>query len=144
MSGNYRESVKPVRGAVVYCDLAGALEHSGICLGGDQIIHLNGKGLVEAVSADQFTERLDGCNPHSTIYVSCDDLGVIASDCIAQRAEEMLGKTQGYHVVMNNCHNFVSSRVTGFPRNGDGAFWAMEHTMEHELGTKLTWRKWDR
>ena len=46
-----RDTVYPVMGSVVYCDLAfGHAEHSGIYIGNDQIVHLDGSGDIEIVT----------------------------------------------------------------------------------------------
>ena len=47
--------VMPKKGSVLYCDLTGSfLEHSGIYVGDNRIVHLNGKGEIEVVSPAEF------------------------------------------------------------------------------------------
>ncbi len=45
----FRDKVdEPAIGSVVYCDLvAGFADHSGIYIGNNEIVHLNGDGWVE-------------------------------------------------------------------------------------------------
>ncbi|HNW16697.1 MAG TPA: hypothetical protein PKM15_08340, partial [bacterium] len=58
-----RDCVYPVKGSVVYCDLAfGSAEHSGIYIGNNEIVHLDGSGNVEIVDPKEFLNRLDGFN----------------------------------------------------------------------------------
>ena len=65
----FRDKVSsPAIGSMVYCDLITA-EHSGIYIGKGKIVHLDGEGIIEAVSPDLFLERLDGLNTAISIYV---------------------------------------------------------------------------
>ena len=45
-----RDKVAPVPASVVYCELDLAVEHSGIYIGDDQIVNLDGRGEIEVVS----------------------------------------------------------------------------------------------
>lgn len=46
----FRAHTSPVIGSVVYCDLLfGYAEHSGIYVGDDKIVHLDGSGLIEII-----------------------------------------------------------------------------------------------
>jgi cell wall-associated NlpC family hydrolase len=60
--------VSPVVGSVVYCDLALTTEHSGIYVGENQIVHLDGDGDIQIVSPDDFLARLDGFNLAMSSY----------------------------------------------------------------------------
>ena len=52
---NFDTKVMPKKGSVLYCDLSfGIAEHSGIYVGDNRIVHLNGKGEIEAVSPAAF------------------------------------------------------------------------------------------
>lgn len=83
-----RNEVKPVIGSIVYCDLRfGWMEHSGVYVGKGKIVHLNGKGIVEAVTAKQFLAGKTGYN----IYVACKDKKPIGSEKVAERARERVG-----------------------------------------------------
>lgn len=41
-------------GTPVYCKLAGYVEHSGIYIGGGDIVHLNGNGEIESISCETY------------------------------------------------------------------------------------------
>jgi hypothetical protein len=101
----------PVRGSVVYCDLAfGMAEHSGIYIGRNRIVHRNSRGIIEEVSLSEF---LDGTTA-ITIYVSCDNSGnAVGGEDIASAAESMIGHQQDYSLFQNNCHQFCSYCVSG-------------------------------
>ena len=57
----------PTPGTPVFCDLAVAVEHTGIYIGRNRIVHLEGDGNIRSVSPEEFVARLDGKNP------SCKD-----------------------------------------------------------------------
>ncbi|ENI4128593.1 lecithin retinol acyltransferase family protein [Vibrio fluvialis] len=101
----------PVRGSIVYCDLAfGYAEHSGVYVGNGRIIHRNGKGLIEAVSIHQFLADTTALS----IYVSCNAHGhSIGSEFTAQIAEAMLGVQTDYSLLNENCHQFCSYCLSG-------------------------------
>ena len=89
------------KGSVLYCDLTGSfLEHSGIYVGDNRIVHLNGKGEIEAVSPAEFLSLF----ALQDIYVSCMENSAIGSERVATRALSMVGKKRNYNLVMNNCH----------------------------------------
>lgn len=66
--------VKLMVGSIVYCNLAIVAEHTGIYVGDGKIVHLNGSGLVEMVSTEDFCDRLHGTNPSFTIFCPVDRL----------------------------------------------------------------------
>ncbi|MBT0080860.1 lecithin retinol acyltransferase family protein [Vibrio alginolyticus] len=101
----------PVRGSIVYCDLAfGYAEHSGVYVGDDRIIHRNGKGLIEAVSIHQFLADTSAIS----IYISCNAQGsAVGSESCAQIAEGMLGVQTDYSLLNENCHQFCSYCLDG-------------------------------
>ncbi|WP_411066698.1 lecithin retinol acyltransferase family protein [Vibrio alginolyticus] len=101
----------PVRGSIVYCDLAfGYAEHSGVYVGDGRIIHRDGKGLIEAVSIHQFLADTTALS----IYVSCNAQGkAIGSEFTAQIAEAMLGVQTDYSLLNENCHQFCSYCLSG-------------------------------
>ena len=46
----FRDQVRPKKGSIVYCDLAFFVEHSGVYIGNNKIVHLDGSGYVEVVT----------------------------------------------------------------------------------------------
>lgn len=101
----------PVRGSIVYCDLAfGYAEHSGVYMGNGRIIHRNGKGLIEAASIRQFLADTTALS----IYVSCNTQGrAIGNESTAQIAGAMLGVQTDYSLLNENCHQFCSHCLSG-------------------------------
>lgn len=137
------DKVHPTRGCVVYCDLAMAAEHSGIYVGDGRIVHLDGSGKIEMVSAEEFIGRLGGLNPALSIYVSCDDDGATGSKRAAQRACAALGGKRNYNVILDNCHQFSSGCLTGSFDNADNFLWMLKHTAEQKINV-TKWRVWER
>ena len=135
----FRDKVEPEVGSVVYCDLAfGYAEHSGIYIGGNQIVHLNKYGEIETVSPSSF---IDGTTAIS-IYVSCYDTYAIGCKSTAQRAKNMIGTDRNYNVIFDNCHQFSSGCLTGDFDNSDSFLWMLKHTANDKLQAN-SWRVWD-
>ena len=109
-----KKRVVPVVGSVIYCELVFDLaSHTGIYVGDDEIVHLDGSGEIEVVTAETFLNRLDSLNSAISIYVSCHDNDPVGSHKIAQRALDMAGNSLDYHLVMNNCHKFTAGCING-------------------------------
>ena len=105
---------EPAIGSILYCNLGLACEHTGVYIGNDRIVHLNGNGIVEIVSPKEFCNRLNGINPVFTIFCIIDDSGRAITDVkCAERALSMVGSKKKYNVVWNNCHNFTAYCMTG-------------------------------
>lgn len=98
------QKVKPVFGSLVCCGIGGVLDHSGIWVDEDTIIELDGNGLVKPLSSRRFTQERSG----EHIYIACDSTGVpIASELAAQRAVSQIYQYRDYHMISNNCHQFI-------------------------------------
>ncbi len=96
--------VKPSVGAIVCCGIGGVLDHSGIWVGDNTIIEVDGNGLVRPVSTQRFTAGRSG----KGIFIACDSFGVpLASAKAAQRAIEQIYQVRDYHLLDNNCHQFI-------------------------------------
>ena len=112
------QQVKPVAGAIVCCGIGGVLDHTGIWVGEDTIIELDGNGLIKPVSAQRFTDTRTG----KGIFIACDSLGVpLASEMAAHRAVVQIFQVRDYHLLDNNCHQFIwecfqtdSKKITTF------------------------------
>lgn len=112
----FRPKVKPKIGSVVYCSLIpSVIEHSGIYVGDNEIIHLNRLGYIEKVSIEKFIEK----TPSITIYVSSRNGDSVGNIKISDRALSKLGKKLKYNIVNCNCHQFSSSCITGIIENND-------------------------
>ncbi|WP_081407686.1 MULTISPECIES: lecithin retinol acyltransferase family protein [Acinetobacter] len=139
----FLDYVTPEIGSVIHCGLAfNIVDHSGIYVGRNRIVHLDGSGRIEKVSPKQFVERLDGLNLAVSIYVSCKDGKPVGSKLAAKRAREKVGTRLNYSLSSNNCHIFTSGCLTGNFENKDNFFNLLTDTTEDELGSN-GWRVWD-
>ena len=140
---NYiKETVKPVKGSVLYCDLGGVAEHSGIYIGNGKIVHLDGSGQVEIITQEGFLNRLSGFNTALSIYVSCSNEGKpIGSINTSDRAIEVAGNRRNYNLILDNCHQFTSGCITGDFENSDNFFWMLKETVEQYYAA-YSWRVW--
>jgi hypothetical protein len=121
-------------GAVVRCELVGALDHTGILIGDDTIIELDGSGLIRMVSYQDFLTA-SAYRTGDGITVACDDdsLTVLADMAVATRAIDLIGKSREYHVLLDNCHQFASGCITGDFDNDDKLFGLLELTISAHL-----------
>jgi len=137
----FRDQVSDLRvGAVVYCDLH-AGEHSGIYIGDEEIVHLNGEGDIEIVSPSEFIQRLGGFNTAMSIYVSCDGTDVVGSSTVADRARESVGGYRDYNFILDNCHQFTAGCLTGNFENSSNFLWMLKREASEVLGADA-WRVW--
>ena len=110
-------SVRPAVGSLVYCNLAVVAEHTGIYVGKNKIVHLNGNGRIEKVSAESFCERFHGKNPAFTIFCPTDVRGRALGDkMVAEYALNCVGRVVNYNPAINNCHCFTASCLEGKAR----------------------------
>ncbi|WP_088331398.1 hypothetical protein [Lacimicrobium sp. SS2-24] len=101
-------AVRPQNGAVVCCGIYGAFDHSGIWVE-DNVIERAGNGLVRAISPQRFTARRSG----NTIFVACGEEGeVLADPSVAEKAAAQVYQYEDYHLLKNNCHQFVAGCLT--------------------------------
>ncbi|RBP84704.1 hypothetical protein EBI01_03980 [Marinomonas rhizomae] len=130
----------PVRGSILYCDLAfGAAEHSGIYVGNNQVVHKNGQGAVELVSINQFKNTISAI----TIYISCNSNGEpIGDEHVANDAEMMIGTNSTYSLLSNNCHQFCSYCITGNFTSNTFSLRQLKKDAKLFLDTSQ-WRAWN-
>ena len=96
--------VTPTIGAIVCCGIGGLLDHTGIWIGDNTIIEVDGNGLVKPVSPQRFTHTRSG----KGIFIACDSLGTpLASEKAAQQAIAQMYQVRDYHLFDNNCHQFI-------------------------------------
>lgn len=134
-----KKRVKPVIGSVVYCDLfSNYASHSGVYIGNNQIVHLNGKGQIEMVSPKRFIAGTTAL----AINVSCRGEKAVGSRNVANRAKKKLNTSRNYNLLFDNCHQFVAGCLTGdFDNNANNFLWILEMTAEDELGSD-NWQLW--
>lgn len=95
---------KPINGTVVCCGIYEKLTHTGIWLN-DGIVELAGNGLIRTVSPQRFLSERSG----QVIYGLGDaNKAPLASADVAKRASVRLFSYEEYHVITNNCHQFVA------------------------------------
>jgi len=101
---NTEEVVKPKVGAIVCCGIGGVLEHTGIWVDDDTIVELDGKGLIKPLSVRRFTEERSG----KQIFIACDSKAQpLVSQVAAKKAIEQIFQYRDYHLIENNCHEFI-------------------------------------
>ena len=139
-----RDLALPTRGSVVYCDLAlNTVEHTGIYVGDNKIVHLDGSGLIEIVTPEKLLQRLGGWNTAMSIYISCDGKHAVGSSKVADRALSMVKRRRSYNALFDNCHQFTTGCLTGeFDKNGCNYMWMVKSTAKDVLGAS-TWRVWE-
>ena len=109
LPGESSKRVVPKNGAIVTCGIYGVLDHTGIWVNGN-IYELSGAGLIRCISPRRFLENRSG----ESIFVACDDdYQPLAADAVAQRCVDNLYHTRDYHVLSNNCHQFVLEMLSG-------------------------------
>jgi len=135
-----REKVTPIIGSMVYCDLLAIEKHSGIYVGNNQIVHLQGDGNIAMVTPERFLGA--PINPAISIYVSCNGTTAVGSSEVAARAKNMVGNKRKYNVILDNCHQFTSGCLTGDFENNDNFILFVKHTAENILNAN-TWRVWE-
>lgn len=116
-------------------------EHSGIYIGDNEIVHLDGSGDIEIVSPEAFIGKLNGFNFAIDIYVSCYDESPSGSVAIANRARDMVNQCRNYNLIFDNCHQFTSGCITGDFENSDNFLWMLKYTAEKNIYAN-TWRVW--
>ncbi len=138
-----RSCTEPAPGTPVYCNLAIIAEHTGVYIGNNEIVHLNGDGNIEIVSPQEFLARLDGDNPAKAIYYAAKSDGTpLCKESIAERARSMVYSRRDYNVVFDNCHQFTCGCISGDFENPCNFFWMVEMEIRDKLGA-FTWEIWD-
>ncbi|MGJ0484424.1 MAG: lecithin retinol acyltransferase family protein [Methylomicrobium sp.] len=134
-----RHRVIPDVGSVLYCDLAfGYMDHSGIYIGDNKIVHLARNGKIQFTTPRGFING--GTALH--IYVSCSNEESVGSPVAAERAKSMIGSSRNYHVLLDNCHQFTCGCLTGNFDNTMNYLWMLKKRSSEYLKAN-TWRYWD-
>lgn len=96
--------VKPQVGAIVCCGIGGLLDHTGIWVGNGMIVELDGEGLIKPISVKRFTMERSG----KQIFIACDSqANPLVSVQAAERALAQIFTSTDYHLIDNNCHQFI-------------------------------------
>ena len=124
---NFDTKVMPKKGSVLYCDLTGSfLEHSGIYVGDNRIVHLNGKGEIEVVSPAAFLSPF----ALQDIYVSCMENSAVGSERVANHAMSIVGEKRSYNLMLDNCHQFTTGCLTGNIEKSKNYLWMLKMQAE--------------
>lgn len=103
LPGGSLQTVKPVNGAIICCEVYGVLDHTGIWVE-DSIIELNGNGLVRSISPERFLADRSG----EVAYIACDATGSpMISENTQINAVKHIYQYRNYDLFSNNCHRFV-------------------------------------
>lgn len=112
VDNNFREKVTPIKGSVLYCNLLGAVEHSGIYIGNNEISNIIvdkfAEGTVKRVTPQNFTDKSFG---DKQIYVSCNKSGAVGNIDVSNGAKNHIGEKSFYGLVFSNCHAFSKKCV---------------------------------
>lgn len=141
-SKNTKFAKNPAFGSLVYCQL-GPVEHSGIYVGNNEIIQLNGKGKIEKVGLKGFTSHITTIDP--SIYFPCnDEYGyALELNLASTRALEMVGNRRNYNLIVDNCHQFSSGCMTGDYENADNFLWMLKDTFKRKFDCNVFWKRWE-
>jgi hypothetical protein len=97
-------TVTPKIGAVVCCGVGGILDHTGIWVGDNTIIELDGNGLIKPISSARFLDERSG----KQIFILCDSQAMpLALEKVAEKAIKQIYQYVDYHILDNNCHQFI-------------------------------------
>lgn len=102
-------SVKPVFGSIVCCEIYNLLDHSAIWIDEQTIIELSNSGIVRAVGVERFLDGRSGDH----IFVATDQNGnPLIFEEAAHKAISKLFTYRKYDVIESNCHKFVAEMVS--------------------------------
>lgn len=106
IDNNFRDKVKPKKGSIIYSDLFGVVEHSGIYIGNNNISNIifdDFRGKVKKIQSKRFTKE---SKMYKEIYVSCDENGAVGDINVSNGAESHIGEEYIYGLIFSNCHDF--------------------------------------
>lgn len=99
-------------GTIVRCSMSAIGYHSGIIIGDDEIIELDGSGNIRRVSFKEFKNIGIGFKPNC-IEVACNKQGLPYSSTEWANNAILRDKTStNYGIFLNNCHRFVISCIS--------------------------------
>lgn len=117
---NLRLKVTPIPGSVVYTDLDGEFEYSGIIGTDGEIITLreinSNSTSVKKVSIEDFIAESE----NKKVYVSSNFIGAVGNKSVALGAEKHIGDVDMYRCTFENSHSFTqkclyySTKKVGF------------------------------
>ncbi|WP_370598913.1 lecithin retinol acyltransferase family protein [Plesiomonas shigelloides] len=137
ISDLFIDFAKLTPGCPVAVRLAGAVEHTGIYIGNDRVVELNGDGSINIITTEQFVQG--GYRPSDGIFSSLIRTGnclyvpyyneTIHYEKSVQRAMELVNEYKNgisYNILNNNCHMLTGYCIDGinFQDNTDCRFFS--------------------
>ncbi len=133
-------------GAIVYINLGiGGMEfaeHSAIYLGNNRFVELHGSGEVRIVDSwtllNSSKQRVG-----EKIFIATDGFGFpLQNKEIALRSLKEVGKKLEYHLLENNCHEFVAGCIINQFENDYNYFYLLKDLISEKLNDKapIKWR----
>ena len=131
-------------GAVVYTNIGFAefAEHTGIYLGADRIVELNGDGNIRIVDSWSFLNS-SSQRTGDKIYIACDQFGYpLKKMDIAVRAIKKINEKWDYDLLFENCHEFTAGAITNVFENEYNYFTGINELIRENLNnnTPFKWR----
>lgn len=134
-------------GAIVYINLGiGGIEfaeHTAIYVGNNRFVELHGSGEVKLVDSwtllNSSKQRVG-----ERIFIAADGFGFpLQNKKIALRALKEIGKNIEYHLLENNCHEFVAGCVINQFENDYNYFFMLNKLISKELNNNapIRWRE---
>lgn len=111
IDSNFREKVIPIEGSVIYSNLYGAVEHSGIYIGNNEISNIIAHGFRSTVMISTPENFTDKGYLYEQIYVSCNSEGPVGNNDVAHEAGIRIGENGFYGLIFKNCHEFSKKCV---------------------------------
>lgn len=117
------DQIQPIRGSILKVDLAlnpvASMCHTGIYVGHNRIVEMtndDGTGIIKKVSPNYFL-NYSLWRTGLFIYVACGKKNgkyyPLGSEDIAERAEQAIGNTVDYNLLLENCHLFTEKCIAG-------------------------------
>ncbi|MEO2077383.1 MAG: hypothetical protein ABGX20_18780 [Bacillus sp. (in: firmicutes)] len=131
----------PALGSLVYCVL-GPVEHSGIYIGNNQIVQLNGKGQIECVKPRTFTDHITTYDPDIFIPCKINSKDPVGNVMASGRAIDMINSKRNYNILMDNCHQFSAGCITGDFENPNNFLGWLKESYESSVDETISWVRW--
>jgi len=128
-------------GAIVYTNIGFAqlAEHTGIYIGSDRIVELNGNGNIRIVNSWNFLNS-SSQRTGDKIYIACDQYGYpIKNMDIAIRALKKVNEHWDYDLLFRNCHEFTAGCITNIFTNEYNYFITINELIKEKL--QFSWKK---
>lgn len=128
-------SLKNIEGAIVFCELGINLQHTGIYIGNNKIIELNGDGYIKKVSIREFLNSSE-LRTGNILYTFTDcEKNIIQNSNAIKRAKSRLGEKLEYNIAIENCHKFTYGCITGEFDNFVVTFDSLKSFLQNYLKT---------